>query len=231
MTDQKNRFGFRNPAGNEGFSRFVAPPKPAAAETKSSERERGTTAAGGTATTASTAAQAKSQELVQGHLGGLGSGLMNTAMVVNVGKMALLGMLGGALYGLAKGTAENQGVLYELKYKTVAFDMDPFASQLFHRLGKFEHLQPESYKLAIHYCDKLFLLERNLASVNARPSDTDIPMAQSCIDAVLGHVMLIRNHAQNGTQRGEINIIKENLNELMSSHRSRIFARASVLRS
>jgi hypothetical protein len=213
VREEKNRYAFRNASNNDGFTRFVAPPKPEVV-------------ADVVDTTRRAEVQANSM-IKKATAGGY---LANNMMVVNVAKMALVGMVAGAVYGLAKSTAEAQNLLYELRYKTVAFDMDTFASQLFHRLGKYERLQSEAYKLAIHYCDKLFLLERSLTHPSARPSDTDIPMANACIDAVLGYIMLMRNHAENGEQRGEINIIKQSISEMLQDHRRRIHSRCATLR-
>lgn len=226
IQEEKNKYAFRNAGGNDGFTRFVAPPKPAAPA-----------AAPASAPTpslppvdAETAKRAETQANSMIKAATANGYLANNVMVVNVAKMALIGMVAGAAYGLAKSTAEAQSILYELRYKTVAFDMDTFASQLFHRLGKYERLQSEAYKQAIHYCDKLFLLERSLMNASARPSDTDVPMANACIDAVLGYVMLMRNHAENGEQRGEINIIKEQVREMMEPHMRRIYGRCATLR-
>jgi hypothetical protein len=108
--------------------------------------------------------------------------------------------------------------------------MDPFASQLFYKLGKYEHLQAQSYKMAIHYCDKLFLLERHLADPHTHPTDTDVPLAQSCFDGVEAHLCLLRNKAENGTQRGQINILKGEVVAMIKDHIRRIFARCATLR-
>ena len=222
--DSKNRFAFRGAAGSEGFTRFTPPAKPSHAKEDDLSNDATTAKAESAAVPLNAATH--SQALIKSASGGW----LGNLAIVNVAKMAMVGMAAGAVYGLAKNTAETQGVLYELKYKTSAFDMDPFASQLFHKLGRYESLQPESYKLAIHYCDKLFLLERHLASPLSRPSDTDIPLAQSCVDGVFAHVMLMRNHSINGEQRGQLNILKTSIAEMLSDHRSRIYNRCATLR-
>jgi hypothetical protein len=237
VSERKNQYVFRGAAGSEGFTRFVPPAKstesqpsgnePTQASASHAQGDGGGVGGGGQVDPEIVRrAEAQSKAMIKSAAGGL----LGNLAIINVAKMALVGMAAGAIYGLAKNTAETQGVLYELKYKTTAFDMDPFASQLFHKLGRYEHLQPQSYKLAIHYCDKLFLLERHLASPTTRPTDTDIPMAQSCVDGVLSHVMLMRNHSENGEQRGQLNILKVSIAEMLSDHRKRIYARCATLR-
>jgi len=229
QVEHKNKYAFRNANGNDGFTRFTPPPKVAAVS-----------AAAPSATVVHEPVMPlnvdpeiakRAEETSKTMIKNASGSLANNFLVVNVAKMALAGMIGGALYGLAKGTAETQGVLYELKYKTSAFDMDPFASQLFHKLGKYEYLQPESYKLAIHYCDKMFLLERHLGSGNERPTDTDVPMAQSCLDGVAAHIMLMRNKSINGEQRGEINTLLREIKDMLTKdHMRRIYSRCATLR-
>ena len=173
-------------------------------------------------------AEQRSKEVIQGAADK--SGLSQNLLVVNIAKFALGGMLLGAVYGTAKGTAEQQGILHELKYPTKAFDRDLFASRLFKQLEAYEHLQPESYRLAVLYCDQLFQLERRLAQPHERPRDSDLPKAKSCIDGVLGHIMVMRNHSQSGEQRGEINKLKIQINEVLGDHRKLIYARCATLR-
>jgi hypothetical protein len=151
-------------------------------------------------------------------------------MVVNMAKMGLIGMIGGIAYAAAKGAAEHQGVLYELRFKTSAFDMDPMATQMFFKLGRYERLDTDSYALAIHYADKLFLIERHLSDRNSRPSDSDVPVAQACWNAVLSHIMQMRNKAPNGTIKGQINILKKQIDEMLADHMKRIYARCATLR-
>jgi hypothetical protein len=227
--DTKNKFAFRGSGGTEGFtripSRSAAPvAQPAVAQTETEAALAAAMAAAVHEPDVEKRAEAQSRALIKSASGGLAS----NALVVNIAKMSLLGMLGGALYGLARGTAESQGVLYELKYKTSAFDMDPFASKLFHKLGRYEYLQPDCYKFAIHYCDKLFLLERHL--IHNNPTDSDVPMAQSFIDGVFAQIMLLRNKSETGTQRGEINVLMGEIKGMMRDHLKRIFNRCAPLR-
>jgi hypothetical protein len=233
MGEAKNKYAFRAAAGadmNAGFSRFVP-----AAKQEDRNSDGVATAAGleaavraginATPEQQAAIAHAQSQSIVKSVAGSI----LNNASILNVAKMALIGMLAGATYGAAKETASRQGVLYELKYKTHAFNMDTLANMLFKKLEQYEYLQPASYRAAIRYCDQLFIIERRLGDKASRPSDADKPLAQACIDGCLGHIMLLRNKAENGDQRGHINIIKQQIAEVLADHRKRIWGLCGVL--
>jgi hypothetical protein len=175
------------------------------------------------------AAELRARQTSEALIRSAAGNLTNNGLVIKVAKMALVGMIGGALYGAASATAEHQGILYELPHKTCAFDLDTHASQLFFKLSKYEHLQPSAYKAAVHYCDRLFLLERDLAK--HPPADADIPIANACRFGVLANVMLLRNKSGNGVQRGEINLLKDEINKLTLAHLRRIHALCATLKT
>jgi hypothetical protein len=158
------------------------------------------------------------------------SALDGNMKVINILKLGLLGALGGVAYAVALGSAADRGVLYELKHPTRAFDQDPYASRLFHELGKYEQYQPESYREAVQYCDKLFLLERSLTPENSRPSDADYPYACACIDGVIAHIILLRNKTP-PELRGHVNILKAEISDVLRDHRRLLFNRCAMLRA
>lgn len=205
MSMNNKKSGFRSTLDSslDGFTKFV-PPMNNNSNNKVVEVKKETSTAGVSMKEASV-------------------GILNQTWFVNVAKMALIGMIGGGIYGLSQTVAEDKGLLIELKYPTKALDMDSFVPALLQKLQKYEYLQPKSYQLVIHYCDEFFKLERKLADKKTRPNDCDIPFAQAAFDGVMAHIMIIRNHTENGDQRAEINKIKQDLNEIMSEHRRRIY--------
>lgn len=111
----------------------------------------------------------------------------------------------------------------EPRLHPASFELDPLASSLFERLGCYEQLDPNSYMSALHYCDKLFSLERNLSENNSA-----VPMAQTYaqpyVDAVLSRIMIIRNHSQNGKDCGEINNLIIETENMLSEHLVKIYS-------
>jgi hypothetical protein len=138
--------------------------------------------------------------------------------IVQVCKWGLAGMLMGAGWGFVRSKAKQHSYLIELDPQPECFDMDSDAPVLFSMLAKYKHYHPSAYKFALEYTDMVFLRTKEI-SESRRPSMTDYDMIQVWILSIMAWILMIRNHADDGAAKADIERIRNEIYRMLKEHR------------
>jgi len=130
----------------------------------------------------------------------------------------LIGLFGGLAYEYAHYYMHEKYPIHNLQPQPEAFSVDPVSYELYAKMHKYKHLEPNAYRTSLLKTDSLFVLEDALGKRRVKPVVEDVVRAQTHAQIALKNAEKLLKGVKNEDEANELKTLIKRLEHMLDLH-------------